>query len=114
MSPKYVIDVNLPYYFSLWNNEHYIHQLDIERTAADSDIWANARDLDRTIISKDADFSNRILISSPPPRVIHFRTGNMSMKNFHILVAEIWEEVLALSAEYKLVVIFNDKIEAFN
>ncbi|SKB59606.1 DUF5615 family PIN-like protein [Dyadobacter psychrophilus] len=114
MSPKYLIDVNLPYYFSLWNNEKYVHQLDIERTAVDSDIWANAKKMQMTIISKDADFSNRILITFPPPRIIHFRTGNMSMKNFHMLVSRIWEEVLALSEEYKLVVIFNDKIEAFN
>ncbi|MCE7065399.1 DUF5615 family PIN-like protein [Dyadobacter sp. CY326] len=94
--------------------QKYIHQLDIEREAVDSDIWNAAKAQNMTIISKDADFSNRILISSPPPRVIHFRTGNMSMKNFYILVSQIWEEVILLSAEYKLVVIFNDKIEAFN
>ncbi|MET7254612.1 DUF5615 family PIN-like protein [Dyadobacter fermentans] len=37
---------------------------------------------DKTIITKDSDFASRILISPPPPRVIHFRTGNMSMKEF--------------------------------
>lgn len=26
---KYPIDVNLPYYFSLWNDEEFIHQKDI-------------------------------------------------------------------------------------
>jgi predicted nuclease of predicted toxin-antitoxin system len=114
MSPDYLIDVNLPYYFSLWNTPHYIHQQDLERTAPDSDIWSFAKDASMTIITKDADFSNRILVSSPPPRVIHFRTGNMSMKSFHRLVSGIWDEVLSLSHEYKLVVIFNDKIEAFN
>ncbi len=37
--PKYLIDVNLPYYFSLWNNEVYVHQIDIEPQAKDKDIW---------------------------------------------------------------------------
>jgi len=26
---KYLIDVNLPYYFSLWNTPEYVHQIDI-------------------------------------------------------------------------------------
>ncbi|GHB51953.1 hypothetical protein [Persicitalea jodogahamensis] len=25
--PNYLIDINLPYYFSLWNNEVYVHQV---------------------------------------------------------------------------------------
>jgi len=114
MSPKYLIDVNLPYYFSLWNNGNFIHQLDIERTASDTDIWAWSKERYMTVVTKDSDFSNRILLSNPPPSIIHFRTGNLSMKAFHHLVSSIWDEVEVLSNEYKLVVIFNDKIEAFN
>ncbi|MCF0074518.1 DUF5615 family PIN-like protein [Dyadobacter sp. CY261] len=88
--------------------------MDIERTAKDSDIWFYAKKAEMTIITKDSDFSNRILISSPPPRVIHFRVGNISMKSFHSLVSEVWNEVTELNQNYKLVVIFSDKIEAFN
>ena len=114
MSPKYLIYVNLPYYFSIWNSPDYIHQLDIGRTAKDSNIWSYAQKSDMTIVTKDSDFSNRILVSTPPPHVIHFRVGNISMKDFHSLVSRIWDEVIELSHSYKLVVIFNDKIEAFN
>ncbi|WP_342088389.1 DUF5615 family PIN-like protein [Dyadobacter sp. OTU695] len=114
MSPKYFVDVNLPYYFSIWNNPDYVHQLDIERTAKDSNIWSYAKSEEMTIITKDSDFSNRILVSTPPPRIIHFRTGNISMKAFHTLISEVWNEVIQLSQTYKLEVIFNDKIEAFN
>ena len=28
--PRYLMDVNLPYYFSLWRGEQYIHQKDID------------------------------------------------------------------------------------
>ncbi len=114
MSHKYLIDVNLPYYFSLSNNLDYVHQIDIARIVKDSDIWSYAKDSDKTIITKDSDFASRILVSPPPPRVIYFRTGNMSMKEFHSLVSKIWHEVVDLSNTFKLVVTFNDKIEAFN
>jgi hypothetical protein len=35
---KYLVDVNLPYYFSLWNSDEYIHQKDINDEASDEEI----------------------------------------------------------------------------
>ncbi len=32
MLKKYLIDVNLPYYFSLWKGEEFIHLKDINET----------------------------------------------------------------------------------
>lgn len=39
---KYLIDVNLPYYFSLWNGIEYMHQRDFGATMKDSEIWQYA------------------------------------------------------------------------
>lgn len=111
---KYLIDINLPYYFSLWNNEDYIHQSDILNTAEDAEIWQYAKDNNLTILTKDADFSNRILLAEPPPRVIHIRIGNASVREFHNILNSIWDDVLALSQSYKLVTVFKDKVEAMN
>ncbi len=36
---RYLIDVNLPYCFSLWNNEKYIHQRNIDPKWKDIKIW---------------------------------------------------------------------------
>jgi len=36
---KYLIDVNLPYYFSLWNKEDFIYQKDINDEWTDEQIW---------------------------------------------------------------------------
>lgn len=36
----------------------------------------------------------------------------MSMRDFHIFINEIWEDVLSLSSQNKLVTVFKDKIEA--
>ena len=65
--PKYLIDANLPYYFSLWNTEEYQHVIDIDAEMKDSDIWEYAKKNDLTIITKDADFSSLVLLNDPPP-----------------------------------------------
>lgn len=61
---KFLIDANLPYRFSLWKSDDYIHQNDIDDEWTDSQIWDYAKDNNLTIITKDADFSNRIFFSS--------------------------------------------------
>ena len=33
--PKYLIDANLPYYFSLWNNSNFIHVKDLDDSWSD-------------------------------------------------------------------------------
>ena len=108
---KYIIDANLPYYFSLWNNEEYIHVIDIDPHMKDSEIWKYAKEKNLIIVTKDADFSDRVLLSNPPPRVIHIRLGNMKIKDFHKAIGSIWQDVLDMSLEYKLVRVYKDKIE---
>ena len=36
---KYLVDVNLPYYFSLWKSDEYVFQRDMDPTMNDSLIW---------------------------------------------------------------------------
>ena len=111
---KYIIDVNLPYNFELWNSDDYIHQIDIDPKASDKSIWDNAKEKNLTIISKDSDFSNRILISVPPPKIIHIKFGNKKMKEFDRIVSKIWSEVVAMSNSHKLVNVYEDNIEGIN
>ncbi len=111
---KYLIDINLPYYFSLWNSEDYIHQSNVENTAEDAEIWRYAKSRNLTILTKDADFSNRILLTQPPPRVIHIRIGNASIREFHNILNSIWNNVLVLSNSHKFATVFRDKVEALN
>lgn len=108
---KYLIDVNLPRYFSLWASDEYEHVVNINDEMTDSEIWEYARLHDMTIVTKDADFSDRILLSGPPPRIIHIRTGNMKMREFHRHLNELWDQVCMLSEEYKLVQVYNDRVE---
>ena len=109
---KYLIDVNLPYRFSLWKGEDYIHQTDINDEWTDAQIWNYAVENNLTIITKDADFSNRIIFHKPPPRVIHIRFGNIKMREFFTVMTAIWKDVIELSENHKLVNVFRDRIEA--
>ena len=108
---KYIIDANLPYYFSLWKGEEYQHVLDINPNMKDSEIWKYAKEKNLTIVTKDADFSDLVLLNNPPPRVIHIKLGNMKMKAFHDSIDGIWDEILLMSKEYKLIRVYKEKIE---
>jgi predicted nuclease of predicted toxin-antitoxin system len=110
--PRFLIDVNLPYRFSLWSAEDFAHMRDIGETWTDTQIWQYARDRDMVIVSKDADFSDRAMISVPPPRVVHLRFGNMRMRDFHALISRLWPSIVVLSATNRLVQVFEDRIEA--
>ena len=88
--PKYLIDVNLPYFFSLWNSEEFIHQKDINDEWTDEKIQEYATENKMTIMTKDSDFSNKIIFREPPPKVIHIRFGNMKMKEFHAAMKKHW------------------------
>ena len=112
--PHYLVDVNLPYYFSLWNTEEYVHQMDIAPRAKDKDIWRYAIDNNLIIVTKDSDFSNRMLLSEPPPKVIHIRTGNMSMKEFHHVISSCWGEVVKMIRYCKLVTIYRDCLQGID
>jgi predicted nuclease of predicted toxin-antitoxin system len=111
--PKFLIDVNLPYYFSLWNTPEYIHQQDINDAWNDELIWEYAMNNNLTIVTKDSDFSSRILFHSPPPRVTHIKFGNLKMSEFFNRITS-WIDVQVLSEGNKLVQVYQDRIEAIN
>ncbi len=110
--PLYLVDANLPRWFSQWNSPDYIHQHDIDPTRHDQQIWEFAKAENLTIITKDSDFSSRILLSTPPPKVIHVRLGNMDMRSFHGAIGKCWAEVLETSRTHKLVIVYADRIES--
>jgi len=109
---RYLIDANLPYYFSLWEGKEFVHQTDLGADWSDSVIWDYAKTHHVTIITKDADFSNRMMISDPPPRVIHIKTGNMKLSEFYSFLSTQWEEILQMSQDHKLVNVYKNELYA--
>ena len=111
---KYLIDVNLPRRFSLWAGEDYEHVYQINDEWKDSQIWNYAKKNNLTIVTKDTDFSDIILINDPPPRVIHIKYGNMKMREFHRSLSNVWCEICSLSENHKLVRLYKNRIEAID
>jgi predicted nuclease of predicted toxin-antitoxin system len=108
---RFLIDVNLPRKFRVWHSENFIHQFELDPFASDADIWEYAKKHDLTIVTKDSDFSGRILLLGAPPKIIHLRIGNMPMKAFHDFVSEHWVEMVDLSEGHSLVVVHADRME---
>ena len=109
--PKYLIDANLPYYFSLWNTPDFIYQKDIDDTWNDDQVWNYARQHNLIIITKDADFSLKVLYKRTPPKVIHIRFGNLKIRDFHNTISNMWSTIERTIEESNLINVYIDKIE---
>jgi len=110
----YLIDVNLPRYFSLWSGDEYEHVVNINDEMKDLEIWQYAKENGLTIVTKDADFSELALLNIPPPRVIQIKYGNMKMKQFHKNLSSTWEDICSFSKEHKLVKVYKNHIEGID
>lgn len=108
---RYLIDVNLPRYFSIWSGEEFAFVADLDAKWTDTQIWQYASASLSTIVTKDADFSDRVLLSDGGPHVIHLRVGNMRMRDFHVLLSSVWKQVCSLSEKNRLVQVYPDRIE---
>jgi predicted nuclease of predicted toxin-antitoxin system len=109
---KFLIDANLPYRFSLWHGPDYIHVFDLNDQWSDWEIWDYAKLHNLIIVTKDADFYDRILLSEPPPKVVHLQIGNMRMRDLFAFLNSVWPHIQMLSESHKLVVVRKSEIEA--
>lgn len=51
------------------------------------------------------------MLHNPPPKVIHIRFGNLKIKPFYKVITNLWDKVLDVNSNYKLVNVFADRIE---
>lgn len=89
-----------------------LHVRELGESLTDEAIWEYAERCDGVIVTKDADFSERVLQAVPPPRVVHLRFGNMRLKEFERHLGHVWPQVEALLQTNKLVNVYRDRIEA--
>jgi predicted nuclease of predicted toxin-antitoxin system len=108
----FLFDENLPHVPSVQTGLPITHVLDLGSRLTDSQLWAHAQQLDLAIVTKDADFSQRIVLGLPPPRVIHLRVGNMRGRDFAAWLERIWPQIESAIATHKLVNVYRDRIEA--
>ena len=111
-----LIDQNLPKALaealvSFYPGIKHVKELGMERET-DTSLWNYASENDFIIVTKDSDFSNRIMIASPPPWVVHLRFGNLRRYEFHLFLERAWAQIEALLPEHKLINVYLDRMEA--
>ena len=109
----FLLDENLPTRLTFSPSLPVSHARDLGENPSDSELWDLAKAARSVIVTKDTDFSDRILVSEPPPWIVHLRFGNMQRKEFHRFLAAVWPQVESLLPTYKLICVYADRIEAF-
>jgi predicted nuclease of predicted toxin-antitoxin system len=107
----FLFDENLPGRVKFTPKLPVFPSAKVGRNPTDSQIWAFARQHSLVIVSKDADFSERIIMQSPPPWVVHLRVGNLRGKEFHNWLARMWPQIETLLKSHKLVNVYVDRLE---
>jgi predicted nuclease of predicted toxin-antitoxin system len=82
----FLLDSNLPARIQFTPTQPVTHARSLGPCPTDTAIWDYARAHDLVIVTKDADFSHRIMTHTPPPRVVHLRFGNLRRREFHALL----------------------------
>lgn len=108
----FLFDENLPSRLKFSPSLPIVAATTVGQSPNDSALWEFARNEELVIVTKDADFSDRIIIGQPPPWVVHLRFGNLRRRDFHALLARVWPQVEQLLKTNKLVNVFADRIEA--
>jgi predicted nuclease of predicted toxin-antitoxin system len=108
---RFLVDANLPLYFSAWHSSDYVHVLNLDDSWSDEQIWKYAKENELIILTKDADFKQIALIKGVPPKIIHFKTGNLRIAQFHALVSKLWPQLLIDIQDHSIITVFNNRIE---
>jgi len=110
----FIFDQNLPSRLRFEPCLPLVPLSSLGRNPTDTQVWDFARQYRLVIVSKDADFSERIITSTPPPWVVHLRFGNLRRSVFHSRLARAWPQVEALLKNHKLVNIYLDRVEGIH
>jgi predicted nuclease of predicted toxin-antitoxin system len=109
----FLFDENLPHRLTFSPSRPLVSYRILGKRPLDTQLWNHARDHSLVIVTKDADFSDRIMITAAPPWIVHLRFGNLRRKEYHSLLAKMWPRVEALLPDHKLICVYRDRIESF-
>jgi predicted nuclease of predicted toxin-antitoxin system len=108
---QFLVDINLPKYFSFFNSPNFKFVEDIDLTLSDTKIWEFAISQNLVILTKDTDFYNRSILASKKPKVVFLKLGNTTLKQLHQYFRQNWEVIQEAIQENYLVVATQDSID---
>jgi predicted nuclease of predicted toxin-antitoxin system len=109
----FIFDENLPSKIQFTPSSPIIHVSILGDSPNDTQIWQYAKENGLVIVTKDADFSDRLMLDSSPPKVVHLRFGNIRKSAFHSFLSRVWPQIEDLVMDHKLINVYLDQIEAF-
>lgn len=113
MEISFLVDANLPKYFSFFKESNFYFVSDINTQMTDSEVWSYAIENSHIILTKDVDFFNRLIVSENPPKVIYFQLGNYSLKQLYHYFDSNWSKIVLEITNSKLVIARESHIECF-
>jgi predicted nuclease of predicted toxin-antitoxin system len=109
----FLFDENLPRRLTFAPSLPVVFSTSLGASPSDTAIWNHALQHSLVIVSKDADFSERIMLASPPPWIVHLRFGNLRLAEYHAFLAGVWPRVESLLPANKLICVYVDRLESF-
>ncbi|HET6246793.1 MAG TPA: DUF5615 family PIN-like protein [Tepidisphaeraceae bacterium] len=108
----FLFDENIPVPLRFSPSLPVIHATLLGRGTSDSELWQYAVDNALVIVSKDADFADRVMAATPPPWIVHLRFGNLRRIAFETTLASAWPHIESLLPAHKLIRVFANRIES--
>ena len=105
-----LVDENVPFLQQLPTTIKIIGTRALGDRPTDTEVWEYARQQNLVILTKDADFFNRIIVSEPPPKVVHLKVANMRKSEFQHFLTQTWPKIEYLLQKHKLVKVYNDHL----
>ena len=108
-----LIDENLPASLATTLPVACSHATALGKQPTDRQLWQHARERNWTILTRDTDFFDRLMLDGPPPKVIWVRLGNIRRKDLESLLLRLWTRISELLLDADLVEVHPDSLEAF-
>jgi predicted nuclease of predicted toxin-antitoxin system len=109
---KFLVDINLPAIFSVFNHDNFLFVKDISDTLPDTEIWQLALENNYTILTRDKDFYYRAMQSiSKAPKIVLFRLGNVKNNELYIYFNHHWVNIENLLQTHQLIVLWPAEIQ---
>ncbi len=108
---KVLIDENLPRTLVSALGPGARHATEFGSRLSDEQLWLKAREQGFVLLTKDADFFDKILLAGAPPQIVWVRTGNLRRAALEQRITGEWASILALLETSDLVEIHPDRLE---
>lgn len=107
----FLIDENLPPFFPNDAAFPMVHARSLGESMTDSQLWNYACENELAVVTKDADFSQRMMVTTPPPWVVHLKFGNLRLVAYQSFLEGTWRTIESLLPAHKLVRVYRNMIE---